>query len=309
MVYDLIIVGGGPAAVTAGIYAARKRIKTLFITKDWNGQINWTNYIENYPGIDSISGPELMERMKKHLAKYQRSGFEIKESAEVGRIEEVGGDLVKIKANGEEFEARALIVSTGRRYKKLGVPGEEEFQGKGVSYCPVCDAPLFQGKQVAIVGGGNAGAETAFDLLKYADKIYLLEFAAQLNCDECFLERLREEDKLEIITNAQVKEIKGEKLVSGLVYQDRQANKEKELSVSGVFIEIGTEANSDLVKNVVELNQAGEIKVDRVNQTSVKNIFAAGDVTNFPYKQIIIAAGQGAQALLSAAKYLETHNQ
>lgn len=306
--YDLIIVGGGPSAVTAGIYAARKKIKTLFLTKDWNGQMNWTNYIENYPGIESITGPELMERMKGHLEKYQGKTLEIKPDFKAEKIEIADSGLVKTRADGDEFESRALIISTGRRYRKLGVPGEEEFQGKGVSYCPVCDAPLFQDKKVAIIGGGNAGAETAFDLVKYAKKIYLLEFQPELNCDASFLERLKQEEKIEIITHAQVKEIKGEKLVKGLLYQDLEEDREKELAVEGVFVEIGTQANSDLVKNVVELNQQGEIKINSRNQTSVKNIFAAGDVTNVSHKQIVIAAGEGAKALLNAADYLEKHN-
>ncbi len=306
--YDLIIIGGGPSAVTAGIYAARKRIKTLFLTKDWNGQMNWTNYIENYPGIESITGPELMQKMKKHLERYQGKELEIKSNSEVSKINLSERGLIKVQSNEEDFNAKTLIISTGRRYRKLGIPGEGEFQGKGVSYCPVCDAPLFQDKEVAVIGGGNAGAETAFDLAKYASKIYLLEFQSKLNCDVSFLERLKQEQKVEIITNAQVKEIKGDKLVNGLIYQNREKDEERELAIEGVFVEIGTQANSDLVKNVVELNQQGEIKINRRNQASVKNIFAAGDVTDVSHKQIIIAAGEGAKALLNAADYLQNNN-
>ncbi len=306
--HDLIIIGGGPGAVSAGIYAARKKIKTLFLTKDWNGQINWTNYVENYPGIESITGPELMGRMKNHLEKYQSQELEIRGGAEVKEIQLIDKNLIKVKANGDEFQGKVLIISTGRSYRKLGIPGEKEFQGKGISYCPVCDAPLFQDKKVAIIGGGNAGAETAFDLTKYADKIYLIDSHPELACDKCFLDRLKKEDQVEIILNARVKEIKGDVLVESLIYQNTQTNQEKELAIQGVFVEIGTIPNSNLAKNVVELNQGGEIKINRFNQTSVENIFAAGDVTDVSDKQIVIAAGEGAKALLNAADYLEKIN-
>ncbi|MFH1461281.1 MAG: FAD-dependent oxidoreductase [Patescibacteria group bacterium] len=306
--YDLIIIGGGPGAITAGIYAARKKIKTLLLTKDWNGQMNWTNFIENYPGFESITGPELVKKMVAHLEKYRGDAFDIKEGTEVKEIERVSDSLIKVKANDHIFEAKALIVSTGRHYRKLGVPGEEEFANKGVSYCPVCDAPFFKDKEVAVIGGGNAGAETVFDLLKYASKIYLLGSRDKLNCDDCFRERIIREPKVSVILHAQVKEIKGEKFVSSLIYQDKKTEQTKELSVQGVFVEIGTIANSTLLENVVELNKAGEIKINARNQTSAPNIFAAGDVTDISHKQVVIAAGEGAKAVLNAQEYLEKLN-
>lgn len=306
--YELIIIGGGPAAMTAGIYAARKKIKTLLITKDWNGQMNWTNVIENYSGFQSITGPELVEKMKTHLEKYRSEDFKIKDGFEVKEIEPINDRLIKIKADGQIFESKVLVIATGRQYRKLGVPGEEEFISRGVSFCPVCDAPLFKNKAVAVVGGGNAGVETVIDLLKYATKIYLLESNSRLNCDECFKERIKKEDKVTIILHSQVSEIKGSQFVEGLVYQDKETGQKKEISVQGVFVEIGTLPNSSLVKNVVELDKQGEIKVDSKNRTSVSNIFAAGDVTDVSHKQIIIAAGESAKAFLNARDYLEKLN-
>jgi alkyl hydroperoxide reductase subunit F len=303
--YDLIIVGGGPGAITAGIYAARRKIKTLLIARDWNGQMNWTNVIENYPGYQSITGPELIKKFVAHLEKYKGEEFEIKKGLEVKEIEPVNDALVKVKADDQVFQSKTLLISTGRRYRKLGVPGEEEFANKGVSYCPVCDGPMFQGKEVAVVGGGNAGVETVIDLLKYATKIYLLGGSGQLNCDECFKERIAKEPKVTVILRAKVKEIKGEQFVTGLVYLDKESGQEKNISVGGVFVEIGTVPNSFLAENVLELNEEGEIKIDSRNRTSRPNLFAAGDVTDVSHKQIVIAIGEGAKALLNAKEYLE----
>jgi len=299
----LIIVGGGPAAISAGIYAVRKGLKTLLIAQDWGGQLNWTNLIENYPGFESITGPELVKKLVAHLKKYQGEDLEIRERSEIKKIEAEKEQLVKVEAD-KVYQAKALILATGRNYKKLGIPGEKEFSSKGVSYCVTCDGPIFKDKKVAVIGGGNAGLEAALDLLDYASKIYLLEFLSQLTADEYLQKMVRKNSKINILTNVAVQEIKGEQFVNGLVYQERDSQKEKEITLEGVFVGIGTRANSSPVKNVVELNQEGEVKIDEKNRTSVRNIFAAGDVTDVSHKQIVVAAGEGVKAALNVYQYL-----
>ena len=299
----MIIVGGGPAAISAGIYAVRKGLKTLLIAQDWGGQLNWTNLIENYPGFESITGPELVKKLVAHLKKYQGEDLEIKEGNEVKKVEVENERLVKVEADNS-YQAKALILATGRNYKKLGIPGEKEFSSKGVSYCVTCDGPIFKDKKVAVIGGGNAGLEAALDLLDYASKIYLLEFLPQLTADEYLQKMVRKNSKINILTNVAVQEIKGEQFVNGLVYQERDSQKEKEITLEGVFVGIGTRANSSPVKNVVELNQEGEVKIDEKNRTSVRNIFAAGDVTDVSHKQIVVAAGEGVKAALNVYQYL-----
>jgi alkyl hydroperoxide reductase subunit F len=357
--YDLIIIGGGPAAIAAGIYAGRKKLKTLLIVKNWGGQMALTSVIENYPGFESILGMELTEKMKEQLEKYhschsrppamlrkaKRAGesgnpvpltgfpfstrpprkrsvagrrersldsrvkpendtITIKENAEVLGVEK--GEIIEVKTNSGDYQSRALIIAHGRIPKKLNIPGEDKFKGKGLSYCVHCDGPFFKDKDVAVIGGGNAGLEAALDLVNHAKKIYLLEFMPQLAADEVLQERLKEFSQIEVITNTAVKEIKGEKFISALVYEDRNNEETKELAVEGVFSEIGWIANSSFLKGVVELNQSGEIKIDAANRTSQPNIFAAGDITDIPEKQIIIAAGEGAKAALSAYRYLKS---
>jgi len=305
MKYDLIIIGGGPAAISAGIYAGRKKLRTLLLTKEWGGQLNWTNLIENYPGFESITGPELVRKLVSHLKKYQGQDLEIKEGSEVKKITVENEHLIKVET-GKSYQAKALIIATGRNYKKIGITGEEEFIGKGVSYCVTCDGPLFKDKKVAVIGGGNAGLEAALDLLNYASQIYLLEFLPQLTADESLQERVKNNSKINVLTNVAVEEIKGDRLVKSLVYQEGDSGQNKEIAVEGIFIEAGTIADSFVVKNVIELNQEGEIKIDAQNKTSVRNIFAAGDVTDVSAKQIVVAAGEGAKAALSAYQYLTT---
>ena len=303
--YELIIIGGGPAGISAGIYAARKKLKVLLIAQDWGGQISGTAIIENYPGFELISGPDLVKRLMDHLEKVKEYGLKIQKGnlvQEVSFIE--NNSVIEVRANGQIYQTKTVIVASGRYPKKLNIPGEEKFLNKGVSYCTTCDGPLFKDKPVAVIGGGNAGLEAALDLASYANKVYLLEFLPQLTADQCFQERAVKNNKINILTDKLVKEIKGDQLVDSLIYQERKSNELKEIAVEGVFIEIGSIANSSFVKNVVELNKEGEIKIDSKNKTSQPNIFAAGGVTDISHKQIVIAAGEGAKAALNAYDYL-----
>ena len=299
--YDLIIIGGGPAAISAGIYAARKKMKTLLIAKSWGGQAALAPLVENYAGVEPISGAKLVERMVGQLKKNE---IEIKEGLGVKNVLLVDNELtVEVETEDGSEQGKALIVATGRTPKRLGLPNEEKFIGKGIVFCATCDAPMFKDKEVAVVGGGNSAANTALEAAVYASKVYLLARSV-LRADEVLQERLEKSDKIEIMTGATVQEIKGDKFVSGLVYKKDASEEMKEMSVEGIFVAIGSIPNSSLVKNVVELNEWGEIKINSRNVSSRDNIFAAGDVSGVLYKQMIIAAGEGAKAALSAYKYV-----
>jgi len=292
--------------LTSAIYAIRKKLKVLLLTKQIGGQSLLTDNIENFPGFENISGAELVAKIEKQV---KNLGAEIKENAEVASIEKKdGGFLVKVKSTSgvDRFEARALILASGRKPRLLNVPGEEKFLGKGVSVCSICDAPLFQNKDVAVVGGGNAGLEAALDLTKYAEKIYVLEANGKIRGDEATQEQLRKTGQVEFQTGIEVQEIKGNKFVESLIYKDKNTGEIKELKVGGVFINIGQIPATDFLKGFLELNQWGEIAIDpKTNQTSVPGVFAAGDATDVKYKQCIIAAGEGAKAALSAYEYLQ----
>ncbi|OHA13382.1 MAG: hypothetical protein A2909_01780 [Candidatus Tagabacteria bacterium RIFCSPLOWO2_01_FULL_39_11] len=302
MTYDLIIIGGASAGLTSAIYSARKKLNTLVLTEKIGGQSLLTDNIENYPGFKIISGQDLVGKMEDQV---KSLGVEIKEGINVKGIAKKDSVFEINAGNGEIFQAKSIIIAAGKRPRRLNAPGEKEFTGKGVSYCSTCDAPLFAGKNVAVVGGGNAGLESAVDLAGYADKIYVLEFAEKISGDESTQEKLRETKKVEFIANAEIKEIKGNVFVENLIYEDRVSKEEKELKVGGVFVNIGQIPNTDFVKGFVELNKWGEIVIDhKTSQTSVEGIFAAGDATDTPYKQCVIAAGEGAKAALSAYNYL-----
>lgn len=305
MVCDLIIIGGGPAAVSAAIYAARKKINFKTLAQKIGGeQLFEMGKIENYPGIKSIpSGMEFIKMLRSHLEEYN---IDIKEGEEVVKIEKKNNNFLIKTKKGSEYETKAIIIASGKKPRKLGVPGEKEFEGKGVSYCSICDAPLFLDKNVAVVGGGNAGLDSALDLIRYANKVYVLEFGPKIIGDASTQEKLKESGKVEFIVNALTQEIKGEKFIKGLVYQDKKTGKTKELLVEGVFVHVGSITSIDFVKGFLEINSANEIVINhKTCQTSIKGIFAAGDVTDVHFKQIVIAAGQGAIAALSAHQYLE----
>lgn len=299
--HDLIIIGGGPAALTAGIYGARKKLKILLLAEKPSWKLNSAPIIENYPGFNSIPGPEFLKRMKEQLNYYKVEEKEEK----VDRVKITEEGAFEVGAGENKYSAKTVIVASGGGPKTLGVPGEKEFTGKGVSYCVTCDGPLFFGKNVAVIGGGNAGMETALELLNYANKIYILEITDRFWGDEANQEKLRKSKKAEFILNAQAQEIKGEEFVKSLVFEDRKTKKIKELSVDGIFVEISSIPSSGFVKDLVELNGLGEIIIDsKTNMTKTPGLFAAGDVTDVPYKQIVIACGEGAKAALSAYYYL-----
>lgn len=301
--FDLVIIGAATAGLTAAIYSARKKLNTIILTDKLGGQSLLTDNIENYPGFKVISGQELTDKIKEQV---ENLGVEIKEGVRIRKILKTG-DNFEIKAeDGKVFQTKSVIIATGKKPRRLNAPGEKEFTGKGVSFCSICDAPLFGAKDVAVVGGGNAGLESAMDLTKYSDKIYVLEFGQKIMGDKSTQEKLLQTGKVEFIVNAAVKQIKGEKFVENLIYEDRTNGEIKDLKVGGVFVNIGQIPSSEFVKDFVQLNEAGEIIIDpKTNQTSMPGVFAAGDVTDILFKQCIIAAGEGAKAALSVYSYLQ----
>ena len=298
----MIIIGGGPAGVSAGIYAARQKLNTLLIAKTFGGQMARKAVdIENYPGFEKISGLELIQKFEKHLRKNK---IEIERDL-AGKVQKIDGGFSVSTKSRKQFQAKAVIITSGADPRPLEVPGEKEFIGKGVSYCTACDGPLFSDKDVAVVGGGNSGFEAALALKNYAKKVYILEFSSEIKADEAN-QKLAEKSGVEIIANAALKEIRGEKFVSSLVYKDRKSEKLITLKVQGVFVEIGSQPATSFVKDLVEFSERDEIIVDpKTNMTKTPGLFSAGDVTDVRYKQIIIAAGEGAKAALSAYEYLQ----
>ncbi|MFH1129278.1 MAG: FAD-dependent oxidoreductase [Patescibacteria group bacterium] len=302
MIYDVIIIGGGPAGITAGIYAARKKLKTLLITNEWGGQITKAVDIENWPGTKKISGMDLMKQMTEHLKNFE---LEIKQNKEVIDLDKKSENFI-IRDNDQEYESKSVIVATGKVPRLLNIPGESEFKGKGVSICSTCDAPMFKDKDVAVVGGGNAGFNVALDMIKYAKKVYILDFFEEMKGDPITKDKLAQSGIVEFITNVSVKEIKGTKFVESLVYEDRKTSKDTEIDVKGVFISVGMEAKVGFAEKLVELNSVGEIVIDKDNNTKTPGLFAAGDITDIKYEQIVIACGEGAKAVLAATDYLKT---
>jgi len=301
--YDLIIIGGGPAGITAGIYAARKKLKTLLITKEFLGQVGLSWRIENYPGFPRINGRDLLKSFCGHLIQNE---VEIKNYEEALRIEELETGF-KIKTKENEFNSLAIIIATGAMPKKLDIKNEDKFIGQGISYCLTCDEKSFEGKKVAVIGGGNAGAEAAIELLKFASEIYLLEYLENLTCDEILKEEIDSQPKIQVITGAEVLSFEGGEELKKIVYKKRKTGESKEIDIDGCFVEIGTKPNTDLVKGLIDLNEKGEIIGNpKTMETSKKGIFAAGDVWDFDYKQIVLATGQGALAALSASSYVKS---
>lgn len=308
MLYDLIIIGAGPAGVSAAIYAARQKINLLVISREMGGQIAKKAVdIENYPGFNKISGPDLIKTFEDQL---KSNGVEIIFD-EVIKVEKIGSPeqeeskFVLSTEMGDKYESRAVIVATGANPRPLGAEGEDAFIGKGVSYCSLCDGPIFRNKNVAVIGGGNAGFETALFLSNYVNKIYILEFGSILKADKENQALLLKTGKAEIIINAEVKKIEGDKFVDSLTYKDTISNQEKKLEVEGVFIEIGNLPATAFVKDLVEFSDKKEIVTDlETYSTITPGLFAAGDCNKGKYKQIVAAAGEGAKAMLAVYDYL-----
>ena len=302
MKYDLIIIGAGPAGAAAGIYSARQKLKTLIISKDVGGQLSKKAVdIENYPGFRKISGIELANELASQLA---GNNVEIKFD-EVLRIEKLD-KIFKVKAESGEYESLAVIATSGAEPKKLNIEGEDKFSGKGVSYCALCDGPVFRDKSVAVIGGGNSGFESALFLSNYVKEIFILEFGADPKADQKSQDLVMKSGKAKIITNARVRKIEGDNFVKNIVFENLETGKEGKLNVSGVFVEIGYSPEANYLDGLVDFTKRGEIIANLENlETKTPGLFAAGDCTQEKYKQIIISAGQGAKAALSAYEYIK----
>lgn len=302
-IYDLIIIGGGPAGITAGIYASRQKLKTLIITKDFGGQIAKKAIdIENYPGFEKISGLDLIKKFENHLKKQE---VDI-EKDEAGKVEKNNKGFIVLTENKNKFQSKAVIIASGSDPRPLEVPGEKEFIGRGLSYCSICDGPLFRNKMVAVIGGGDAGFESAIFLSNYVSKIYILEYGPEVKADKTNQEMVKKTGKVEIITNAALKEIKGDKFVNSIVYQDLKSKKINTLEVEAVFVEIGYQPATSFVKDLVDFNKRDEIKTEpETCQTKTSGLYAAGDVNMGKYKQIVTACGEGAKAALAAYEYVK----
>ncbi|MEY4429692.1 MAG: hypothetical protein RLZZ182_2381 [Pseudomonadota bacterium] len=303
--YDVLIVGGGPAGAAAGVYAARKGIRTGIAAERFGGQVNDTLGIENYISILETDGPKLAAALEAHARAYDVDIMNLQKAAQIIPAEQPGG-LIQVKMeNGGTLQAKTVILSTGARWRNVNVPGEAEYKNKGVAYCPHCDGPLFKGKRTAVIGGGNSGVEAAIDLAGIVAHVTLIEFADQLKADAVLVNKLKSLPNVTIHTNAQTTEITGaEGKVNGLKYKDRATGEEHTVPLEGVFVQIGLVPNTEWLKGTVELSKFGEIIIDAKGHTNVPGVFAAGDCTTVPYKQIVIAAGAGATAALSAFDHL-----
>jgi len=300
--FDLIIVGAGPAGITASVYAARKKMNLLVITKDIGGQAALSGDIENYTGYQFITGPELAGKFEEHMQKY---GIELRENEEVIELRRKD-DGIWVETDKGAYEAKTAVVASGKRSRELGVPGEKEFKNRGLTYCATCDGPLFAGKDVAIIGGGNSALDAALQLIKIAKHIYLINITSSLGGDAIMRGKVSESKKVSILNSTRVTAVLGDRMVSGIKIKGQE--REETLAVQGVFVEIGLIPNSEFAKQL-EKNELGEIKVNCQNETNMPAIFAAGDVTDVAEKQIIVAAGEGAKAALSAFRYLAKHKQ
>jgi len=307
--YDLIIIGGGPAGISAGIYAARKKIKFLLATETLGGQSAVASEIQNWIGIKSISGFELAKKMEEHLMAH--GGIEAEEGYLAEKVEKISGGFKITFKNGKSFETKTILATTGGRRRRLGVAGEKDFENKGVAYCSTCDAPMYAKKTVAIVGGGNAALGATKDLSVYADKVYLMVRSENIKGDPVLFEEIKKDPKIEILLNSEVTEVFGNDFVEGVKYLDKKDNPStgsgqvKELKLDGVFVEIGSVPNSEFLGELVKKNNYNEVVVDHGNQkTSCEGIWAAGDITDLPYRQNNISASDGIKALLSIKDFL-----
>ncbi|MCC4308783.1 alkyl hydroperoxide reductase subunit F [Alcanivorax marinus] len=307
--FDVLVVGGGPAGAASAIYAARKGIRTGVAAERFGGQVLDTNAIENFISVTETDGPKLASALEEHVRSYEVDIMNLQRAEKLIPASQEGG-LHEVRfASGASLKSKTLVLATGARWRKINVPGESEYQGKGVAYCPHCDGPLFKGKDVAVIGGGNSGVEAAIDLAGVVKHVTLLEFDDKLRADAVLQKKLHSLPNVTVLVSAQTTEITGENgRVNGLVYKDRKTGEEHTVALAGVFVQIGLLPNTDWLKGSVELTAHGEIIVDARGETSVPGVFAAGDVTTVPYKQIVIAVGEGAKAALSAFDHLIRHS-
>lgn len=324
MTYDLIIIGGGPAGVAGAVYASRKKLKTLFLTSEWGGQSNVSEKIYNWIGTVAISGNELAENFKKHVmanaktADKTDSTMEVKEGEKVISITRtvlgetslrtVLENSFSVKTeSGEEFLSKTILIASGSRRKKLIAKNADKLEHKGLTYCASCDGPLFDGQDVAVIGGGNAGFETAAQLLAYCKSVTILHRSNTFKADPITIEKIFKNPKIKVIKNVEILEVKGDKFVEGLIYKDKNTSEKKELKVSGIFVEIGQIPNTDFVKELMALDEIGRIKIDPwTGKTEISGIWAAGDCTNVLYHQNNIAAGDAVRAVENIYLHLNT---
>ena len=299
-VYDVLIIGGGPAGLTAAVYCMRKGVSTALITENIGGQVTSTTEIENYMGYMYIEGEELVDKFEDQVKQFE---IAYQEGAKVTAINDDKINEVTLE-DGTTYKAKSIIVAAGKSSRKINCPGEERLTGKGVAYCAICDAPLYTDKDVVIVGGGNSAIEAAIDLAKIAEEVTIVQLLDHLTADEILIERLKEYDNVDILYEHEVTAIEGDNKVENIVVQDTEQQQQQEITADGIFIEIGWIPNTNFVEDVLQLNDYNEIMVDCKCRTNKEGIFAAGDITNVPFKQIIIASGEGAKAALSACDYV-----
>jgi len=302
--FDVLVVGGGPAGAAAAIYAARKGIRTGVAAERFGGQVLDTMAIENFISVKETEGPKLARALEEHVREYEVDIMNLQRASQLIPAGDDGLHRVQFE-NGGELKAKTLILATGARWREMNVPGEQEYRGRGVAYCPHCDGPLFKGKRVAVIGGGNSGVEAAIDLAGIVAHVTLLEFGEELRADAVLQRKLNSLPNVRVLKMAQTTEVKGDgQKVTGLVYKDRSSEEMHSVELEGIFVQIGLLPNSEWLKGTLELSRFGEIIVDAKGQTSIPGVFAAGDVTTVPYKQIVIAVGEGAKASLSAFDHL-----
>ncbi len=299
--YDLIIIGAGPAGMTAAVYAARQKARTLVLARDVGGQLNWTLGIENYMGYQFIEGIELIRKFEEQVRKFP---IDIKIGRAIESVVRVREGFSVADVDGTKYLGRTALICSGKRPRMLNVPGEELLRGRGLTYCEVCDGPLFQDMDVAVIGGGNSALEAAVDMTKIAKRIYIVSLTP-LTGDNILKEKAKEAPNITIMTECETMEVLGDGMVSGIRVKDLKSGTEQVLEVGGVFIEVGLIPNSDFVRDMLTLNQLGEVMVNCACETGVPGLYAAGDVTNVPAKQIVVAAGEGAKAALQAHQYLQ----
>jgi alkyl hydroperoxide reductase subunit F len=300
--YDTIIIGSGPAGMTAGIYAARREMNALIIGKEPGGQMMWASEIENYPGFKSIGNYELISKMQEHVTGL---GVEIK-NEEVKKVEKDEEDNFKLTTGKDVFRSKTVIIAMGLSPRRLEIPGEKEFNGRGVTYCANCDAPFYKNKDVAVIGGGNSALDAAEYLSKIANQVYLIHRREEFRAFEALIEEVEARDNIELVKNSEVKNIEGQEKVERIRVYNKKEDKETEIQVQGVFIEVGRIAKTDLVADLVERNEGSQIKTNEICETATPGLYAAGDVTTTPFKQITVACGQGTIAALAAYQYLNS---